>query len=675
MGYTVNLTSSASQAEGSPGGTAASFSFSITRLAGDASSDGDNVSFKILNSDLSNATDFAVNSGVTPAWGGGLTDTLTITANADTTVETDETFFVWIYRNSDPGHPFYQGTVTLTNDDVGAPVFSTPTTVSVAENQTAVETAVAAGGGTTTYALNGGADAASFSITAGGVLTFAAGPDFEAGTGHGVDANHYLVTVRATSGGLTTDQNIIVNVTNVDDVTPVVTSGAAFGVNENTQAVSTMTATTDAASTSTTWSISGGADAAAFTIDSSTGALAFAAKPNFEHPTDVGADNVYNVTVKATSSGGLFATKAVAVTVADVVEPPVITSSGGASVALIHVSENTANPTTITTIVATPDDHANPTVYSITGGADAADFTINAATGALTFAGAFSPNFEAPADANGDNVYLVNVDAHSGLGASTQSLFIFVDNVVEPGDPVTTPGGGGGVTPPVVPTTIIGTGASEYLVSISPSDTIYGNGGADAIDGGSGNNLLQGGDDNDFIRGLDGDDTVAGGGGNDDVNGNVGNDSVSGEAGNDTVRGGQGDDTVSGGDGDDGHVNGNLGNDIVHGDAGADTVYGGQGNDTIYGDAGADQLSGDLGNDILYGGTGADRFMFARGGGQDWVADFNAAEGDRIVLAPGQAFTVTSFAGQVLIDLGGGDTIGLAGVPSSSFSSSWIVFS
>ena len=81
-----------------------------------------------------------------------------------------------------------------------------------------------------------------------------------------------------------------------------------------------------------------------------------------------------------------------------------------------------------------------------------------------------------------------------------------------------------------------------------------------------------------------------------------------------------------------------------------------------------------MGNDILWGDAGADRFTIARNGGFDWVADFNAAEGDQIQLAPGTAYSVTSVGGQVVIDLGGGDELGLAGVPAASFSSAWIVF-
>jgi serralysin len=189
----------------------------------------------------------------------------------------------------------------------------------------------------------------------------------------------------------------------------------------------------------------------------------------------------------------------------------------------------------------------------------------------------------------------------------------------------------------------------------------------------AGNDSIRGAANNDFIRGLDGDDTVDGGSGNDDLNGNKGADSVYGGVGDDWVRGGQGNDTVLGDEGNDGHVNGNLGDDSVSGGAGNDTCYGGQGADSISGGDGNDLLSGDLGDDVLLGGAGADRYAIAVGGGFDW-ASFVAAEGDRIQLAAGTAYTVTSVSNQVVIELTGGARLGLAGVASGSFSSDWIVF-
>jgi serralysin len=191
--------------------------------------------------------------------------------------------------------------------------------------------------------------------------------------------------------------------------------------------------------------------------------------------------------------------------------------------------------------------------------------------------------------------------------------------------------------------------------------------------GGAGADRIVGNDAGNYLLGLDGNDSVFGAGGNDDVNGNVGNDTVGGGDGQDWVRGGKGNDQIFGGAGDDPHVNGNIGNDTVHGDLGDDTLYGGQDDDQLFGDDGADLLSGDLGADLLTGGAGADRFLLRPGGGQDWVTDFNSAEGDRIQIAPGLAFSVSSYQGQALITLAGGDSIGLVGVSAAQMGD-WLVY-
>ena len=60
---------------------------------------------------------------------------------------------------------------------------------------------------------------------------------------------------------------------------------ASVNVAENATAVTTVTATdADLPARTLTYSIVGGADAAKFTIDSSTGALSFVAAPDYEHP-------------------------------------------------------------------------------------------------------------------------------------------------------------------------------------------------------------------------------------------------------------------------------------------------------------------------------------------------------------------------------------------------------
>jgi len=89
-----------------------------------------------------------------------------------------------------------------------------------------------------------------------------------------------------------------------------------------------------------TYSITGGADAAKFTINATTGALSFVSAPDAEAPTDAGANNVYDVQVEV-SDGTNADTQAIAVTVTNVNDnTPTITSNGGGATAAINVAEN-----------------------------------------------------------------------------------------------------------------------------------------------------------------------------------------------------------------------------------------------------------------------------------------------------------------------------------------------
>ncbi len=148
------------------------------------------------------------------------------------------------------------------------------------------------------------------------------------------------------------------------------------------------------------------------------------ATPDFEAPSDGGADNVYNVIVRATD-GLLSDTQAIAITVLNTNEAPVITSNGGGNSAAISIVENTVAATTVTS--TDPENVAR--TYALAGGADAALFTINTATGALSFIAA--PNFEAASDAGSNNVYDVIVSASDGVNTDMQALAITVTNANE----------------------------------------------------------------------------------------------------------------------------------------------------------------------------------------------------------------------------------------------------
>ena len=311
--------------------------------------------------------------------------------------------------------------VTVTNVAGEAPAFTSGGAASFAENATGTVYTAAAipeAGKSLTYSLTG-ADASLFNINATtGVVTFKSSPNYEAPADAGGN-NVYDVTVRASDGTNFSTKDVAISVTNVNEA-PTVTSAATASVGENaTGTVYTVAATDPDAGTTLTYSLSG-ADASLFDINATTGAITFKSSPNYEAPTDAGGNNVYNVTVGA-SDGTITTTKAVAITVTNVNEAPTITSGDAASFA-----ENGTG--TVYTAAATDQDAGATLTYSLTG-TDAALFNINATTGAVTFKS--SPNYQAPADAGGDNVYDVTVRASDGTNITTKAVAITVTDVNE----------------------------------------------------------------------------------------------------------------------------------------------------------------------------------------------------------------------------------------------------
>ena len=329
-------------------------------------------------------------------------------------------------------------TVTVTNVNDNEPAITsdgggTTAGVSIAEGTAAVTTVAAsdADGDTPTYAISGGADELLFSIDAtSGALTFQAAPDYEAPADADTN-NAYIVEVTATDGTHATTQTITVTVTNVNEAPAITSDGggatAAVNVGENGTAVTTVTAT-DSDLDELTYSISGGADELLFSIDATSGALTFQSAPDFESPTDADANNTYlvEVTVTDDGTGNLADSQTITVTVTNVNDnAPAIASNGGGTTAGVSIAEGTA---AVTTVAASDADGDTPT-YAISGGADELLFSIDATSGALTFQAA--PDYEAPADADTNNAYIVEVTATDGTHATTQTITVTVTNMNE----------------------------------------------------------------------------------------------------------------------------------------------------------------------------------------------------------------------------------------------------
>ena len=276
---------------------------------------------------------------------------------------------------------------------------------------------------TLSYAITG-PDAALFGINlSGGQIRFLVSPDYESPADQGQD-NTYELTVIVTDGnGGSQTQDLTINVQPVDDNLPAITSLNTASINENSTP-STVVLNVDATDAdqpflTPTYALSGD-DVGRFSIDSETGEIRFLVSPDFEVPSDQGSNNLYQITVTATSNGQ-FVTQDLTISVLPVNDnAPVISSPDTATFA-----ENTSTAVVVLDVNATDADlPTEALIYSLLG-TDSLLFTINSSNGAIRFIS--SPDFESPSDLNLDHVYELSVQvSDGGGGVQTQPLLITV---------------------------------------------------------------------------------------------------------------------------------------------------------------------------------------------------------------------------------------------------------
>ena len=216
---------------------------------------------------------------------------------------------------------------------------------------------------------------------------------------------------------------------------PVFDAGITREVAENTPTDGTVggpVTATDPDDDALTYSITGGADMAAFKIDSGTGQIKVGkgTKLNFES-----SQTTYMVEVTATDPFGGTGSIMVTIMVTDMNEGPTLTLGPGSTPpsegvvggrGTVSVQEGTTTVWTYTTTITSP-------TWALSG-ADADDFSISG--GVLEFTS--PPDYEAPTDANTDNVYMVTVMANNGNGDAERDVYVTVTN--DTSDDATTPG-------------------------------------------------------------------------------------------------------------------------------------------------------------------------------------------------------------------------------------------
>jgi len=282
--------------------------------------------------------------------------------------------------------------VNVNNLNDNSPVITSNATFSAAENQTAIAalTASDADGDSISFTISG----SELSITSAGVLTFASAPDYETKTS-------YTATVTASDGTNSGTQDITVNVSDLDDEAPAITSSATFSADENQTAIGTVTAT-DADNLDTSATISFAISGSELAIDSD-GVLTFTSSPDYETKTS------YTATITASDGASNSSTQDITVSVNNLNDNSPAFSSGTSFSA-------DENQTAIGTVVSSDADGDDIT-YSISG----SEITINSSTGVISFSSA--PDYETKTS------YTATVTSSDGTNSTTQDITVGVNNL------------------------------------------------------------------------------------------------------------------------------------------------------------------------------------------------------------------------------------------------------
>ncbi len=464
------------------------------------------------------------------------------------------------------------GADTVAFDTVGSVETSSPGTVVNADPTLVFAQTAALGGAIEGVLANNGGTQATVAL-----LNDVGNPALDATNTGGVDARGFPrnIDLQSVDNGGTSD---IGSFELLDEApTPAtITSGAAFSVGENTLIAADVDATdpVESEGNGLIFSITGGADAGLFTINSSNGVVSFLDQPDFENPQDANGDNVYEISVNVRDALSDGDTQNIAITVTDAGDAPVADPGTAAG----------DEDTLITGVLTATDADGDNLTFSLLDAPANGDVVVNP-DGSFTF----TPDL----DFNGEDSFTFTVS--DGALTDTETATITINPVFDPD------------VPSPDNDDLLGTAADDNINALAGNDTLTGFDGNDTLIGNDGDDIALGGDGADFLRG---------GGGDDTIRGNLGDDDIAGGAGQDDVLAGEGDDDINGNGGAD-ILRGNAGADDIRAGSGADEVLGGNGADIITGNGGADTLQGNGGRDDIRGGVGAD--MIFGGGGGDLI--------------------------------------------------------
>ncbi|MDH5446500.1 MAG: cadherin domain-containing protein [Gammaproteobacteria bacterium] len=294
-------------------------------------------------------------------------------------------------------------------------------------------------GPSATFSITAGNTGDAFAINAStGIITVASALDYETTTS-------YTLTVNVFDGLHNGTVDVIINVTNVNDVVPTPTAGTITHPAENaTIGTSVVTiAANDSDGPSATFSITAGNIGTAFAIDASTGIITVASALDYETTT------TYTLTVNV-FDGVNNGTVDVIINVSDINDVAPAPTAG----TITHPAENATISTYVVTIAANDSDGPSAT-FGITAGNTGNAFAIDSSTGEITVAGAL--------DYESLTSYTLTVNVFDGLNNGTVDVIINVTNVND--------------TPPVPvigsinhPLESAATGTSVVIISATDAD-------------------------------------------------------------------------------------------------------------------------------------------------------------------------------------------------------------
>ena len=283
--------------------------------------------------------------------------------------------------------------------DTTVPIIVTPASYNSDENQVSRFDINATDDSSIIYSISGN-DADYFNINSStGAITFKQAPDYETKTS-------YILTVVATDeAGNAAEQAITININNLNDVAPLITTNSDLNADENQLSAFTLTSTDGDGPTDFIYTISG-TDSSDFDINSTTGVVSFKQAPDYE------TKSRYDLNATVSDGENNF-TKEFHIHINNLNDvAPVITTN-----TVVNVNENQLSALSLS---STDGDGPTNFTYTISG-TDANSFDINSTTGVITFKQA--PDYETR------TVYDFNVTVSDGINSTTQETIVNIENL------------------------------------------------------------------------------------------------------------------------------------------------------------------------------------------------------------------------------------------------------